>query len=803
MLIDLRHLLRTLRRSPTSAAAAVLTLSLTLGGGASIFAVVDAVLLTPPPFTDPEALVTVAEIQLAEPASAPRSVTYATFEAWRERAGSLLPESADNARRGPPLAAMEAFDGTHLTLTELGAAERVHVTDVTPGFLPLLGVAPARGRMFEANDLGQPVVILTHAFWRAKFAADPAAIGRQIVLAGRAHTIVGVLPEQFRFPLDQVDVFRTLPLPSADAAVSEARAGYRVRVLARLAPNVSARDLKAALDEVSRQSAPPAQVLTTPLATVIARGSTRTLGLLAGAAALAFLIAFADLAGLLLVRSIDRRQELAVRTALGARPSEIARQLVLEAETLVALGIAGGVLLALWLTPAVARLAMEQFGGVANRNVVVSWRVIGAVALAAAACAGLCGLLPAFVASRRNGVDVLSRGVTAAPRERSLRCVFATGVIALACVLLVCLTLVGRSLRSVLDVDPGFDARGVLIMPLLVQRPNAERELFLSTLHGALEERLGPGTVSVINELPLTHDGGRRFMRIRSSDPAREVVLREVGTAYFDVMRIPIVAGRPFDARDNAAAPPRVVVSQSLAERWFAGEQPIGGQIRLGPGPRAPMAEIIGIAGDVKHRALDDEGFWPTVYRSAWQESSGSMILVARSQHPDADVVATVREEVARLDRDVPVHAVRSMEDVVAASPGVPARRVLTATFMGFALLAVVLAGIGLFGVVAHDVASRRTELALRLALGADPMRILMRTLGQGAWLVGAGLVVGGVLSIWAARALSSMVFAMGQVDLLNVAVAAAVLIVVGVGAVLPAARRAARTDPLSALRGE
>jgi ABC-type antimicrobial peptide transport system permease subunit len=179
------------------------------------------------------------------------------------------------------------------------------------------------------------------------------------------------------------------------------------------------------------------------------------------------------------------------------------------------------------------------------------------------------------------------------------------------------------------------------------------------------------------------------------------------------------------------------------------------------------------------------------------------MILVVRSQRPDADVVATVREEVARLDRDVPVHAVRSMQDVVAASPGVPVRRVLTATFMGFALLAIVLGGIGLFGVVAHDVASRRTELALRLALGADPMRILMRTLGQGAWMVGAGLVVGAVLSIWAARALSSMVFATGRFDLLNVAVAAAVLMVVGVGAVLPAARRAARTDPLSALRSE
>jgi putative ABC transport system permease protein len=793
MLIDLRHLLRNLRRSPASAAAAVLTLSLTLGAGTAIFAVVDAVLLTPPPFTDPDALVTLGEVLPGDPASARRQVRYDTLEAWRERAGSL--------------AAMEGADGTHLTLTELGAADRVHVTNVTPGFLPLLGVAPALGRMFEAKDLSQPVVILTDAFWRAKLAADPAAIGRPIVLGDRAHTIVGVLPKKFVFPLDQVDVFRPLPLPPADPADPDTRAGFRLGVMARLARNATPDDLKAALDEVSRRSSPPAHVGATPLAVAIARGSTRTLGLLAGAAGLAFLIAFANLAGLLLVRSIDRRRELAVRTALGARPSEIARQLMLEAETLVAIGIAGGVLLALWLTPVVGRLALEQFGALADREVTVSWRVIGVVTMVAAACAGLCGLLPAYVASRRNVVEVLARGVTPAPREIGVRRVFATAVVALACVLLVSLSLVGRSLRNVLNVNPGFDARGVLTLAVglssATKYPSPERMAsFYSALHTALEERLGPSTVSIINELPLTHDGSRGLLRIRPTDPAVEVVRREVGTAYFDVMRIPLVAGRPFDARDDAAAPFRVVVSQSLAERWFPGEQPIGRHIRLGPAGRA-VAEIIGIAGDVKHRSLDAEGFWPTVYVSAWRSPSRSMLLVVRSQRPAADVVAAVREEVARLDADVPVHAVRSMQEVAAASPGVPARRVLTATFMGFALLAIVLGGIGLFGVVAHDVASRRAELALRLALGADPMRILMRTLGQGAWMVGAGLAVGGVLSIWAVRALDSIVFATSRFDPLNVAAAAAVLMVVGAVAVLPAARRAACTDPLSALRSE
>jgi hypothetical protein len=399
MLIDLRHLLRNLRRSPASAAAAVLTLSLTLGAGASIFAVVDAVLLTLPPFTDPHALVTLGETPIDEPASAPRAVRYATFESWRERAGSL--------------AAIEAYDGTNLTLTELGAAERVSATDVTPGFLTVLGVAPARGRGFETTDAGQPLAIVSHAFWREKLAADPGAVGRAIVLGGRAHVIVGVMPEQFAFALNRCDVWRPLPLPPE----LDARADYRVRVVGRLASHVSPGDLAAALDEVSRNSSPPAQIVATGIATAIAGDATRTLGLLAGAAAFALIVAFANLAGLLLVRSIDRRRELAVRTALGARPIQIAGQLVLEAETLVAIGIVGGVLLALWLTPAVGTLALEQFGGVANREVAVSWRVIRVVAMVAAACAGVCGLVPAFVASRRHVVDVLRRGVTPAPRE--------------------------------------------------------------------------------------------------------------------------------------------------------------------------------------------------------------------------------------------------------------------------------------------------------------------------------------------------------------------------------------------------
>jgi hypothetical protein len=306
--------------------------------------------------------------------------------------------------------------------------------------------------------------------------------------------------------------------------------------------------------------------------------------------------------------------------------------------------------------------------------------------------------------------------------------------------------------------------------------------------------------MAIVDELPLTGDRGRDLVRTEPASDGREAVVRSVGPGYFDVMGIAMIAGRPFDRTDDAAAPPRVLVSRSLADRLFASEAPLGHRVFIGrPGREA---EIVGVVGDVKHRALDEPDM-PTMYVSAWQVPSNSSILVVRRTRPDADLIAAVREEVARLDADLPVYGVRPMDDVLAVSPGVPDRRILTAAYTGFALLAVVLGALGLLGVAAHDVASRRAELALRLALGADPRRILEATLGQSALMIGVGIAVGGLLSVWASQALGNLVYPTGGFDVLGMALPAAVIVAAGIAAVLPAARRAARTDPLLALRGE
>jgi putative ABC transport system permease protein len=370
-------------------------------------------------------------------------------------------------------------------------------------------------------------------------------------------------------------------------------------------------------------------------------------------------------------------------------------------------------------------------------------------------------------------------------------------------VLVVSVTVLGRSLFSVLRVNPGFEARGVLALQVALPSAsyNPDRVVrFYSALQSAVGQRLGPRAVSYIDEIPLTGDRGRTVVSLHPTDEGREAVLRAVATGYFDVMRVPVVAGRGFEPRDNASAPPRAVVSESVAQRLFGAEQSLGHQVWLTA--TRQMAEIVGVVGEVKHRALD-ETTTPTVYLSALQAPSHGSIVVVRSALPDADSIAAVREEVGRLDRNLPVYGTRAMLAVVASSPGVPARRVLTATFLGFALLGVVLSATGLFGVVAHDVACRRKELALRIALGADASRLLRATLGQGARMVGSGLLAGGLLSFWAASALGNVLVTADHWDALSIGGAALVLIIVAAGAVLPAAVRAARTDPLVALRSE
>jgi putative ABC transport system permease protein len=455
-----------------------------------------------------------------------------------------------------------------------------------------------------------------------------------------------------------------------------------------------------------------------------------------------------------------------------------------------------------------------QFGAVTNRDIEVGWRGVAIVGTVAAICAGVAGLLPALLAARRASADALRRGFTRSPHELALRRFLIAGEVALAFVLLVSMALVGQSLASALQRHPGFRADGVMTMgvslPATRYAGNREEAAFYATVQQALDARLGSGTTAIVDELPLTGDGGRTLIGTTPTDARAEAVARVASPSYFDVMSIPLVAGRGFDVRDergvglqadsDASAPRRVVIGARLAAKLFGTAPAIGQAVYLA-GPRQPF-EVVGVVGDVVHRSVDELPL-DTVYLPAALEPSRTSRIVVRSARPADEVVAIVRGEVARLDRDLPVYDVKSMSDVVAASVGMPARRVLTGTFSAFALLALVLSALGLFGIVAHDVASRRSELALRLALGANPTRLLAATMRQGTTIIGAGVAAGLMLSVWSGGMLTALAPATDRFDLLTSVAAAGVLLIVGLSAVFPAARRAARTDPLGAIRAD
>ena len=786
MFIELRHFSRVIRRSPTSAAAAVLTLALTLGAGTALFALVDAVVLTPPPFAEPESLVLLGEVPMESMRAFPRPVSWTTFERWREYR-HVVPQ-------------IEGFDPTNMTLTGHGPAERVSATAVTPGFFSLLGVSPTLGRTWSEEHAESDVAVVSEGFWRAKLGNDRNVLGSLIVLGGRSVTVIGVLPKRFTFGLNPSDVWVPLRRFAADSRDG----GPPVRVLGRLAPGSTAARASLTLDQVSGRATPPARAVALPLAGVIAGALGSIVPLLLLGASVAIALAVINLTGLLVVSAIERHREFAIRRALGAGAWQLAKQLLIETHVLVASGAIGGVLVALWITPLVGRLALDQFRSASTSDLQVNWRAITALGLAAWPCAWLCGLAVSARGLRAKGSDLLSRSAAVGPRELALRRVLVAAEITLAFVLLASLAVVGRSLQRTFAINPGFDAAHVLTAGVslpAVRYPDLQRvAAFYQNIDQALSNRLGRANVAIVDELPLTGDSGRSFVGAHQGQADRESVLRVAGTSYFDVMQIPIVDGRGFEGRDDRAAPSRVVISQSLARELFGDARSAGRRIWVAAPGR--MAEVVGVAGDVKHRALDEPAL-PTIYLSAWQQPSPTSKLVVRRSQGDSDILSILRTEVERLDRELPVYGVRPMEDIVQTSPGMPTRRVMAVCFLAFAALAVVVAGLGIFGIVTHDLALRRFEYALRLALGANPARLQGAIAGRAAAIVAAGLVPGVLLATGASRMLRSVLADIDSTDPVAFAAVAAVLFfVVGIAIAAPA-RRVTRTDPALVLRSD
>jgi predicted permease len=798
---DLRYGARSLARSPGYAAAVVATLALAIGANSAIFSVVHAVLLKPLPYAGGDRLVRLHQRALP---------------AGFEEVELSVAELADYRARVGAFEALVEFHGMSFTLLSHGEPERVRTGVVSADYFDVLGVEPVAGRTFVADDdlPGAPaVLVLSHSYSLRRFGGDRAAVGTVVEMNDRAHTIVGVLPPVPLVPEDQ-DVYMPVsacPYRSAPAFVAN-RDRRMMSALARLRPEVSAAAAAAETAAVAQAMAaehpeiyPPAAGFTAevvPLGDELSRAARPTFLVLLAAVGLVLLIACANVASLALARRLRRRQELAVRAALGASRGRLARQLLTEA---VLLALAAGA-----LGLALAAGALDLLTAFAARyspraaEIGLDPAVLG-FTLGVSLAAGLgFGALPAFAHGQPFGGLAASGGGRIASGG-GLRRALVVVQLAVSLVLLAAAGLAARSLWALHRVDPGFDPGDVLTASIALNWTRYDDGAKARAFYLELLERVhGPGVASaaVAGTFPLDEDGpGRRRWQAEGQPPADPELapladLFLVSEEYFDVLGMPLVAGRPFAATDDAGAPAVAVVGRALARRW--GADPVGRRISIDEGES--WLTVIGVVGDVRQHGLDREA-GEAIYLPFRQGPGYAGRLLVRGDGDPRRLTARVREAVRAIDPEQPVSDVRTLEQVRAASLAPP--RLTASLLAAFALLALAIAATGVAGLMAYAVGQRSHEIGIRLALGAARGRVVAMIVGQGLALAAAGAALGLAAALGATRLLEDLLFRVEPTDPLTLGAVTAALIAVAAAACLLPARRATAIDPVRALRCE
>ncbi|HEX5474290.1 MAG TPA: ABC transporter permease [Vicinamibacterales bacterium] len=798
---DARSSTRQLRRNPLLAAACVMTLALGIGANAAIFSTVDAVLLRPLPFTDPGRLVLVTEYS-------PDGVS---------KTGSPLGRYVARAEQNRVFSESAAYwnvSGSNgLVFGGATSAERLQFSMVTNSFFGVLGVEPASGRTFlpsEERAGGANVFVASDALWRRLLGADPHAIGRTFLLDGEPYTLTGVMPAGFSFPVG-CDVW--VPLGATAAAMGD-RVSHQYWMIGRLRPGLRVADAQADLDALQRRfaAAYPATDANwlprvQPLLDEFVGGVRTALWVLFAAVGFVLLIACTNVMNLLLARAVAREKEFAVRAALGAGRGRLIRQTFAETLLLVALGTAAALVVASWALHGLAVLgagSLPRFDHVRLDATVVLYAI--ATALAAAL---LVGLVPALHATGTRVHDALQRGhrmANVSSRTTTLRNALVIAEVAFTLVLLAGAGLMLRSFVRLRQVDPGFEAAGVVTVRIAL--PDAgyprldQRTAFLARLLDRLHATPGVLAAGATDRLPLS--GERNWGRINiegrpvlDAAHAPSVEGRGVSAAYFRTLGMPILRGRTFSDADIAARRPVVVINQAMAERFWPGADPIGRRLVSVYHPARPL-EVIGVVGNVKDFALDEDSPAEMYSPYGWWNT---MNLVLRGGLDAAGLAAAVRREVATIDPEVPVYGLTTMSGLVAHSLG--RQRFELWLFGLFAAMGVALAAIGLYGVLAFSVGSRTHEIGVRLALGAERGRVLRLVIGQGLTLVLLGLAIGTAGSMALTRVMAVLLYRVSPADPLTFAAVSAVLLLVGAAASAVPAIRATQVDPVVALRSD
>ena len=802
---DVRFALRQLRKTPGFTFVAVVTLALGIGANTAIFSLINGVLLRPLPFPESERII---YFEGKNPAAGitDSNISYLDFTDWSQQT-DLFASTAAYWTGNADLSG----DGTE--------PEAVPRAGVTIGFFSVLGVQPVLGRAFVPED-DKPasfsggrgtVAIISHGLWKRRFGSDPAIVGRVVQMKSRPLTVIGVMPPGFEYP-EQTQIW----VNSAVNLSEEPRDNRAWSAIARLNSNVDLKQaqtrvsaINARLDKQFHETNKGWDVSLWTLHERLVREVKPSLLALLGAVGFVLLIACANVANLLLARSAARQKEIAIRAAMGASRTRVLRQMLTESILLSAIGGVAGLVLSIWLTDLLMSMLPE--GAPRLEQIGIDYRVL-TFALGVSAFTGiLFGIVPALQASKLDVTSALKEGGRGAEghRRTSARSLLLIGEVALSLMLLVGAGLLIKSFLRLQEIRPGFNAHNVLVANLALPYPKYQYEQF-EEFFRQLKERLeaAPGVQAAGGSmnLPLNASGyaiGRGFIpegRPLTVDENRDAMFSSITGDYFRALQIPLLSGRTFELRDNADASKVVIINETIAKRHFgSATEAIGKRLSIWRDEKF-MREIVGVVGDTKTGSLTGEG-GAQIYVPNAQARENFMGLVIRTAGDPAAFATTLRREVQALDKDQPIYNVRTMDDVVANSLGT--RRVSMQLFAVFAIAALLLAAVGISGVMAYSVTQRTQEIGIRMALGAQAGDVLRMVVRQGMTLalIGIGLGLAGAFGL--TRVLANLLFGVKATDPITFVAISLLLTFVALLACYLPARRASRVDPVIALRAE
>ena len=791
---DIRYAVRTLIKNPGFLAVAVVTLALGIGANTAIFSVVNAVLLRPLPYPEPDRLITFRGNQ-----------SFLDLEDLRAQTQTLDSTSGI----------------TQLALDFTGGAEPVQALGglVTPDFFKVLGAQPALGRVIEPGENrfgGERLVVLGHKFWQQQLHSDPGVVGRQIPLSGLSYTVIGVMPSGFRPPREDPDLYVSLTV--AYPLGAQFRGVHFLQTYARLKPNVELAQAQTEMATIDRRLAEidpgenkTRRTVLLPLHERIVGETRRSLLILFGAVGLVLLVACSNFANLLLARAAAREQEIVIRAALGAGRRRIIRQLLTESVVVALLGGIAGTVLALWGIELLVALKPEDLPRLEGVRI-DGW--VLTFTLGVSLLTGIVfGLIPAWQASRVNVAGALKesgRSATAGAARQRMRSVLVVAELAMAMVLLAGAGLLIRSLWQLRTVASGFDAKNVMTMRIELPESRYRevpgqtqyRERVLEAINS-----IAGVEAAMVSEVPLGGNALSHDFLIEGRPPIAlgdepSLYSRSVMGDYFGVMRIPLITGRDFTQQDRVGQPLVGIANTSMVREYFPNENPLGKRIRWARVTGAPQwIEIVGVAGDVKHFGLDQPEqpalYWP--YAQSLQPWKRWMQIVVRTASSSPAMTAAIKKQIWTVDQQVPITGVSTMSEVMAESYA--ARRFSMLLLSIFAAVAMALAAVGIYGVTSYAVSQRTHEIGIRMALGAQAGDVLRLIVRQGLTVIGAGLIVGIAASLALTRLMMALLYQVTPSDPITFGCIAALLGVVAFFACYLPARRATRVDPMEALR--